>query len=255
MPSHAPSSHSSQQRSAIDRAALLRVLEPVVLAHGAEVVDIEFRPERGGWVLRVFVEKAGASHQALSTRDAAVSLELCANVSRDLSPALDVVDLIPHAYQLEVSSPGVERPLRTERDFVRFAGLKARLKRRLEADGPAGDRVLVGLLGGVVDGRVRVVDGSRTHEIPLADVENARLVFEFGARGADAYASRSVDAKASRSHDGKASRMDDAKRSRSHDAKASRSDDAKASRSNEAGPSGPNEAGAADSRISQQRKH
>jgi len=190
MPSHAPSSHSSQQRSAIDRAALLRVLEPVVLAHGAEVVDIEFRPERGGWVLRVFVEKAGASHQALSTRDAAVSLELCANVSRDLSPALDVVDLIPHAYQLEVSSPGVERPLRTERDFVRFVGQKARLKRRLEEIGSPGDRVVVGLLDGVVDGCVRVIDGGRTHEIPLSSIESARLVFEFGSSG-DARASRS----------------------------------------------------------------
>ena len=52
MPSHAPSS----QRSVIDRAALLRVLEPVVHAHGAEVVDVEYRPEHGGWVLRVFVE-------------------------------------------------------------------------------------------------------------------------------------------------------------------------------------------------------
>jgi len=187
MPSHVPSS----QRSAIDRAALLRVLEPVVLAHGAEVVDVEFRPERGGWVLRVFVEKAGAAHQSLSTREAAVSLELCANVSRDLSPALDVVDLIPHAYQLEVSSPGVERPLRTERDFIRFAGHKARLKRRLDATGSAGDRVVVGLLDGVADGSVRVVEGSRTHEIPLSSVESARLVFEFGSSGVDARASRS----------------------------------------------------------------
>jgi ribosome maturation factor RimP len=174
----------------------MRVLEPVVHAHGAEVVDVEFRPERSGWVLRVFVEKAGAAHQALSTRDAAVSLELCANVSRDLSPALDVVDLIPHAYQLEVSSPGVERPLRTERDFTRFTGHKARLKRRLDGtpaapaasskpgeSGSAGDRVVVGLLDGVTDGCVRVVDGRRTHEIPLASIESARLVFEFGSSG------------------------------------------------------------------------
>lgn len=211
MPNHVPSS----TRSAIDRAALLRVLEPVLHAHGAEVVDVEFRPERGGWVLRVYVEKAGAAHQALSTRDAAVSLELCANVSRDLSPALDVVDLIPHAYQLEVSSPGVERPLRTPRDFVRFAGHKARLKRRLDETGSPGDRVVVGLLDGVVDGRVRVIDGHRTHEIPLSSVETARLVFEFGSSGVDAKASRSTDAKASRSTDAKASRFTDARASHS----------------------------------------
>src|SRR5580692_9711863 len=146
-------SHPAPQLQGVDRGALERVVDPIVHAHGAEVVDIELRPERGAWVLRVYVERSGSASSKLSTRDAAVDLELCARVSRDLSSALDVVDLIPHAYQLEISSPGVERPLRGERDFVRFAGLKARLKRRLEADGPAGDRVLVGLLGGVVDGR------------------------------------------------------------------------------------------------------
>jgi ribosome maturation factor RimP len=171
----------------IDREALLRVLEPVVLAHGGEVVDVEFKAERGGWTLRVYVEKAGASEQGLSTKDAGVSLELCANVSRDLSPALDVVDLIPHAYQLEVSSPGVERPLRTVRDFERFKGQKARVRRhRIDATDPAApapaERVVVGVLDGVLDGRVRLSDGKRTHEVPLSGIESARLVFEFGAR-------------------------------------------------------------------------
>jgi ribosome maturation factor RimP len=177
-------------RHGIDRAALLRAVEPVVRAHGAEVVDLEFKPERGGWTLRIFVEKEGASVQALSTREAAVSLELCANVSRDLSPALDVADLIAHAYRLEVSSPGVERPLRTQRDFERFKGHKAKLRRRWpEADttggGPdAGDsetRIFVGVLDGVVEGKVHVIEGGRTHEVPLSAIESARLVFEFGA--------------------------------------------------------------------------
>jgi ribosome maturation factor RimP len=117
----------------------------------------------------------------MSTRDAAVNLELCADVSRYLSPALDVVDLIPHAYQLEVSSPGVERPLRTERDFVRFAGQKVRLKRRLEGPASAGERVVVGLIDGVENGCLRVIDGKRSHEVPLSAVESARLVFEFGS--------------------------------------------------------------------------
>src|SRR5208337_192068 len=105
-PPHMPSPLSIPH--GIDRDALVRVIEPVVHAHGAELVDLELKPDRGGWVLRVFVEKAGAASNKLSTRDAAVDLELCADVSRDLSPALDVVDLIPHAYHLEVGSPGVE---------------------------------------------------------------------------------------------------------------------------------------------------
>ncbi|HXX66220.1 MAG TPA: ribosome maturation factor RimP [Polyangiaceae bacterium] len=179
-------SRASLQHSDLD--ALRAVVEPVTRAHGAELVDLEFRPERGGWVLRLFVEKQGAAESNLSTRDAAVDLELCAAISRDLSPALDVADLISHAYHLEVSSPGVERPLRHERDFARFAGQKARIKVS-RAPGTAGEsgggsRVFVGILGGVIDGKVRVTDDSGVHEVPLSEVDTARLVFEFGTPAA-----------------------------------------------------------------------
>jgi ribosome maturation factor RimP len=173
-----PSSEtSSTPLHGIDRGALLRVIEPIARAHGAEVVDLELRPERGGWVLRITVEKEGSAAHNLSTRDAAVDLELCANVSRDLSPALDVADLIPHAYNLEVSSPGVERSLREERDFVRFTGQKAKLKLREAVDG---QRVVVGVLDGVAGGAVRIMDGGRVREVPLSLIESGRLVFEFG---------------------------------------------------------------------------
>lgn len=181
------STHVSSAQ-ALDRTALQRVVEPIVRAHGAEVVDLELRSERGGWVFRVYVEKAGSAAHSLSTRDAAVNLELCANVSRDLSPALDVADLIPQAYHLEVSSPGVERPLRAERDFVRFTGQKAKIRVRDPVDG---QHVIVGVLDGVSDGRVRIVEGTltqpgaRTHEVPLSTIERARLVFEFGSSGND----------------------------------------------------------------------
>jgi ribosome maturation factor RimP len=161
----------SSQLHGIDRDALQRVVGPVLRAHGAELVDVEFKPDRGGWVLRLYVERAGAAEKKLSTRDAAVDLELCANVSRDLSPALDVVDLIPHAYSLEVSSPGIERPLKKEADFVRFAGERAKIKVRQPV---GGQRVFVGRLGSVVDGKVRV-DGV---EVPIEAVESARLLFE-----------------------------------------------------------------------------
>jgi ribosome maturation factor RimP len=170
-------SNSTSQLQGIDRTALERVVELAARAHGAEVVDMELRAEREGWVLRVYVEKAGAAAQGLSTRDAAVDLELCANVSRELSPALDVADLIQHAYHLEVSSPGVERPLRGERDFARFAGQKAKLKLREALDG---QRVLVGTLGAVANGNVCVTSGARTYEVPLSSIDRARLVFEFG---------------------------------------------------------------------------
>lgn len=161
----------------IDREKLDRVIDPVARAHGAEVVDLELKPERGLWILRIFVEKLGASAERLSTEQAAVDLELCANVARDLSPALDVAEIIPHQYNLEVSSPGIERTLRDERDYVRFAGKKAKLKLTTAV---RGQKVIVGILGAVTSGKLSVQDGHQTYEIPLAEIEAARLVFEFG---------------------------------------------------------------------------
>ncbi len=162
--------------SLLDRERLNAVIEPVVHAHGAELVDVELKNE-AGWVLRVFVEKLGASAGKMSTKDAAINLELCSNIARDLSPALDVADPIPHRYNLEVSSPGVERPLRKTEDFLRFAGEKAKLKLKTAVQG---QKVLVGTLGNVTSGVIAVVDGGRTYDVPLEDVLSARLVFEFG---------------------------------------------------------------------------
>lgn len=159
-----------------DRERLSAVIDPVVRAHGAELVDVELKNENG-WVLRVYVEKEGAASARMSTKDAAVDLELCSNISRDLSPALDVADLIPHRYNLEVGSPGVERTLRGASDYERFAGEKAKLKLK---NAVAGQKVVVGVLGSVSEGSVDVQDGGRTFSIPLEDVLSARLVFEFG---------------------------------------------------------------------------
>ncbi len=162
----------------LDRDAVLRIVEPIVFMHGAELVDVEFRTERQGWVLRILVEKAGASAERLSTKDAAVNLELCASIARDLSPALDVEDLIPHAYHLEVGSPGIERALHEERDYVRFVGQKAKLKL---SESLLGQRVIVGVIDGVDEGRVRMLTPDRKVEVPLSIIERARLVFDFGS--------------------------------------------------------------------------
>lgn len=161
---------------AFDSERLRAVIEPVVHAHAAELVDIELKNE-AGWILRVLVEKQGSSSGKLSTKDAAINLELCANISRDLSPALDASDPIPHRYALEVSSPGVERPLKTLADFERFQGEKAKLKLTAPV---AGQKVLVGLLGPVEEGVLSLEDGAKKFAVPLDDIASARLVFEFG---------------------------------------------------------------------------
>ncbi len=156
---------------------MLAVVDPIVRAHGAEVVDIELKSEVG-WVLRVTVEKLGAESARLSTRDAAVDLELCSSVSRELSAALDVADLIPHRYSLEVGSPGIERPLRSEADYVRFAGERAKLK--LRSGAVDGQKVVTGVLTGFAEGHVLLEEGASNHRVPLLDIVSARLVFEFG---------------------------------------------------------------------------
>ena len=160
-----------------DREKLDQVIEPIARAHGAEVADLELKPERGGWILRVLVEKLGASADRLSTQLAAIDLDACSNIAHDLGTALDVADIIPHSYNLEVGSPGIERPLRRENDYVRFAGTKAKLKL---VSPVRGQKVIVGVLGPVDGGKVAIQDGGRAYEIPLADIESARLVFEFG---------------------------------------------------------------------------
>ncbi len=169
----------------IDRAKLEALVEPIAHAYGAEVVDMEFKPDQGGWALRVFVEKLGSAEQKLSTEQSAIDLEACSNIARELSPALDVADLIPHAYNLEIGSPGVERALRGVADFVRFHGKKAKLKLHDgvgsdESEASAAQKVVIGVLADVSPTHVSLTDGSKTHSVPLSDVSSARLVFEFG---------------------------------------------------------------------------
>lgn len=141
------------------------------------MVDVEYKSDQGGWVLRVFVEKLGAAESNASTEQAAVDLSLCSDIARELSPALDAIDLIPNRYHLEISSPGVERVLRGARDFVRFAGKKAKVRVH---NAVKGQKVLVGILGPIKGDSLSLQDGDHTYDIALDNVSAARLVFEFG---------------------------------------------------------------------------
>ncbi len=108
-------------------------VESLLPSMGLELVEIQYKPEGEGWVLRLFLDGPDG-----------IGLEQCTKVSRELSFFLDVEDLIPHAFNLEVSSPGLERPLRNMVDFKRFVGKKARIKLRHPIEG---QKVFIGLIG------------------------------------------------------------------------------------------------------------
>ncbi|HHD62929.1 MAG TPA: ribosome maturation factor RimP [Desulfobulbaceae bacterium] len=131
---------------------------------GVELVEIQYQREGHGWVLRFFIDREGG-----------VTLDDCAGVSREVSRYLEVEDPIEHAYHLEVSSPGLERPLKKKNDFVRFVGRRARIKMREKRDG---QRVFIGTLQGVKDGDVLLHVDGRLHCFPLADISRARLILE-----------------------------------------------------------------------------
>jgi ribosome maturation factor RimP len=112
-----------------------------------------------------------------------VTLDLCAEISRDLSAALDVADCMPGRYRLEVGSPGIDRALYGVRDYARFAGRGAKVKLRDPVDG---QRVLRGSLKGLSeDGRVVLEADGKEHRLDLASIETGRLTLDFeAARGA-----------------------------------------------------------------------
>jgi ribosome maturation factor RimP len=107
-----------------------------------------------------------------------VGFQECERVSRDLSAALDVANPIPHAYRLEVSSPGIDRPLRRERDFARFAGSAAKIK---TTEAVEGRRNFQGVIRGAEDGVVDVECDGRSYQLPLDAIARANLVPDWAA--------------------------------------------------------------------------
>ena len=138
--------------------------EPLLEDMGIELVDIEFRREGHGWVLRLYID-----------RQDGVTLDDCATVSREVSRYLEVEDPIEQAYHLEVSSPGLERPLKKEKDFARFSGRRARIKLLEKRDG---QRVFIGTLAGMENGAVLLNTDTGVVRFMPAEIARARLLFE-----------------------------------------------------------------------------
>jgi ribosome maturation factor RimP len=148
--------------------------ERVTAAHGLELFDLQLTRESQGWVVRVTIDRPGPA----ATPDESVSIEDCATVSRELSTILDVDDPIDREYTLEVTSPGLDRPLRHEADFRRFVGRTASI---VLAEAIDGQSYFSGRLGGVEDGHVVLLVGkrNRAHRLPLDGIKRARLEVEF----------------------------------------------------------------------------
>jgi ribosome maturation factor RimP len=142
-------------------------------SYGLEIFDVQLRREGQGLVLRVRIDRPGPA----ATAQESVSVDDCARISRDLGAMLDVEDLVADAYTLEVSSPGLDRPLRHADDYRRFSGRRAKLVMREAVDG---QKYFKGRLGGV-DHEAVIIDAEdgRRHRVPLGVIARANLEVEF----------------------------------------------------------------------------
>jgi len=138
---------------------------PVLEELGLELIEVQYRREQSGWVLRLIIDKQEG-----------VSLDDCTTVSREISQLLDIEDFIDQAYNLEVSSPGLDRPLKNMADFQRFTGRKAKIKTIAPIDG---EHVFIGKILQATGETIILAVGSRELEIPFAQVAKARLEVEF----------------------------------------------------------------------------
>ena len=174
------SNHPSPQAL---RQRVWQLVEPVCTHAGYELVDVRFTLEQGGWVLRVFIDVADPPADAVPGPDGfapdLVDLDDCERMSRELSATLDVADPIPQAYSLEVSSPGIDRPLVRARDYRTYLGHEAKIELGDAIDGRKRFR---GLIEAVTDDTVTIKlpdapkDTDPNHVLPLSAIAEAKLV-------------------------------------------------------------------------------
>ena len=145
-------------------AEIARLVEPTLNGMGYELVRVQFGGGDRRPALQIMAERVDRR---------AMAVEDCAEISRVLSALLDVEDPVQGAYMLEVSSPGIDRPLLRPADYERFAGFEARLELRQPVDGR---RRFRGRLAGIENGCVRVVEPAGEFRLPLANISKAKLV-------------------------------------------------------------------------------
>ena len=150
------------------RENIIALVEPVLEAQGLDLVDLELARMGSRWLVRIYMDREGG-----------VTLQDCSDMSRLIGDILDVNDLPPGPYNLEVSSPGLDRPLKREKDFIKYKGMQAKIRLREKLDG---SRNFKGVLTGIVEegGRkfvVLEVDGKECR-LPMDQILKANLEYE-----------------------------------------------------------------------------
>jgi ribosome maturation factor RimP len=137
------------------------MIDPILFQEGLELADIEYRRESKGWVLRLYLDKEGG-----------VTLDDCTRVSQEVGRNLDIEDLIQAPYTLEVSSPGLTRSLKTEKDFIKYCYHWVKVK---TFDPIENRRSFKGKLLGVSENKIEIESDGGIFQIPLNNVAKANL--------------------------------------------------------------------------------
>lgn len=141
------------------------LIEPIIVSEGMELIDIEYRRESRGWVLRLYIDKEGE-----------VTLNHCSHLSKLIGDLIEVKDLIPHSYVLEVSSPGLNRPLKKEKDFITYVGEIIKVKTFKPIDQK---KRFQGTLLGYKEGKVMISSDNQEVHIPFSLIDKANIQYQF----------------------------------------------------------------------------
>ena len=145
--------------------SVTELIEPGLLANGLELVDVEFKKEGKSWVLRIYID-----------REDGVTLADCQKVSRLAGDLIEVEEVIEPVYTLEVSSPGLNRVLKKEKDFLKYSGKKINVQCHAPMDGR---KKFTGILTDFIDQSIHLEVDGQLYTIPLNRVAKANLVIEF----------------------------------------------------------------------------
>ena len=141
-----------------------QVVEPILESQGMEMVDLEYRRESQGWVLRLYIDREGG-----------ISVNDCAEASGEVGAVLEIRDLVPNPYVLEISSPGLSRPLKKREHFEKYQNRLVKIKTFEPVEGR---RNFKGTLLGLEGESVRLEVEGRIYEIPFQNIAKANLEVE-----------------------------------------------------------------------------